>query len=310
MRSVRVPLFTPARNGLHFSNSWPSIPDYKFSVLGVDIQLGNATNGLCGGMAYTVNDLFQARLLPPADTTNPAGGTPLFNYLVARLTNSFNESDLNQYLSWIQMSNHDTVVAGITIEHGLAWHEIMEEWPKVQADLDAGRPSPLGLVHGHEPPTVGFFTGIQDLGGCHQVLAWGYDLDGTDLTIYIYDPDNAGNYNTNTSINNNTITFINGNAITLNIGNPEHTTPISVSNWTDGTFRGFFRSHYGYHDPRTPVSGSFIVTVVRSPGIKPAGRLPADMSYLAPLLLGGSDITSAGRPQADVSYMVPLLLGG
>jgi hypothetical protein len=259
MQRVRVPLFLPSRNGFQFSNNnWPSVPDYTISILGHPITLGNANNGLCGGMAYTVNDLFQTRLLPPVDAAdpmlNPLPGTPLFNYIVARLTNSFDEPDVNQYLSWIQMSNHDTTVCGEVIAHGLAWHEITEEWPKVRGDLDSGRPSPLGLVHGQEPPTVGFFTGIQDLGDCHQVLAWGYDLDGTDLTIYIYDPDTMGNDNT----------------ITLNIGSPGHTTPISVSNW-GGFFRGFFHTHYQYHDPRTPASASFIGTVVSSPGITSSG---------------------------------------
>jgi hypothetical protein len=270
MQRVRVPLFLPTRNGLHFSNdTWPSVPDYTFSVLGQTITLGNASNGLCGGMAYTVNDLFQTRLLPPADTINPATGTPLFTYIVARLTNSFDEPDVNQYLSWIQMSNHDTTVLGEVIAHGLAWHEITEEWPKVRSDLDSGRPSPLGLVHGQEPPTVGFFTGIQDLGGCHQVLAWGYDLDGTNLTIYIYDPDNFGNDNT----------------ITLDIGSPGQTTPISVSNFSNGFFRGFFHTHYEYHDPRTPASASFIGTVVSSPGITSPGIVRPFQAPWASLLL-------------------------
>jgi hypothetical protein len=149
-------------------------------------------------MVYTVADLFEAGVLPPPDTVNPAEGTPAFNYIVARLTNSFDYNDVNQYLSWIQMSNHDT-----WISHGLAWHEINEEWPRIKADLDQNLLCPLGLVHGQEPPTVGFLTGLQDLGGCHQVLAWGYDLNGTNLTIYIYDPDFFGDNNT----------------ITLDIGN-------------------------------------------------------------------------------------------
>jgi hypothetical protein len=97
MQRVRVPLFLPTRNGLHFLNAWPSEPDYTISVLGQTITLGDASNGLCGGMAYTVNDLFQTRLLPPADTTNSAEGTPLFTYIVARLTNSFDAPDVNQY---------------------------------------------------------------------------------------------------------------------------------------------------------------------------------------------------------------------
>jgi hypothetical protein len=254
MASVRVLNFEPSVNGLPFTNDWSEgIPDYKLNILGQTVALGDASNGLCGGMVYTVRDLFEAGLLPPAGTANPAAETPAFNYIVARLTNSFDYDDVNQFLSWIQMSDHDTQLA-----HGLAWHEIMEEWPKVKADLDQNTLCCLGLVHGQEPPTVGVITGIQDLGGCHQVLAWGYDLSGTDLTIYIYDPDYFGDNNT----------------ITLNIGNPTHTTPIAVSNWPPGTYRGFFRMHYAFHDPRTPVSGAFIETVVTSPGFPNGGPIP------------------------------------
>jgi hypothetical protein len=264
---MRVPDFLPTINGLKFTNSWPpgTGPDYTFSVLGQTIKLGDASNGLCGGMVYTVKDLFDTGLLPPADTVLPADGSPLFNYIVARLTQSFDEDDVNQYLSWIQMSDHDTLLA-----HGLAWHEISEEWPKIKSDLDAGILSPLGLVHGQEPPTVGFFTGIQDLGSCHQVLAWGYDLNGSSLTIHIYDPDDIGDQNT----------------ITLDIANPAHTTPITVSNH-NGAFRGFFRTHYAYHDPRTPVSAALIATVVSSPGITSAGSIPSKQVWSVWADLGG-----------------------
>jgi hypothetical protein len=254
MPSVRVSGFKPSVNGLHYLNNWPNVPDYMLNILGQSVSIGNASNGLCGGMVFTVADLFEAGLLPPPDTTNPAEGSDAFNYIVARLTNSFDYDDVNQYLSWIQMSDHDTWIA-----HGLAWHEINEEWPKIRADLDSNTLSPLGLVHGQEPPTVGFLTGIQDLGGCHQVLAWGYDLNGTSLKIYIYDPDNAGD----------------NNCISLDIGNSAHTTPISVSNWADGTYRGFFRTHYAFHDPRTAISGAFGVTVVSSPGFPNGGSRTA-----------------------------------
>jgi hypothetical protein len=261
---MRVARFLPARNGFHFLNGWlAGTPDYTFTVLGQNVTLGDASNGLCGGMVYAVKDLFDTGLLPPSDTADPASGTPLFNYIVARLTHSFDEADVNQYLSWIQMSDHDTDLA-----HGLAWHEITEEWPKIKADLDAGATSPIGLVHGHEPPTVGFFTGMQDIGHCHQVLAWGYDLYGTSLSISIYDPDYTGNANT----------------LTLDIGNPTHTTPITVSNWPDGFYRGFFRTHYQYHDPRQPVSASFIQTVVTSPGIHSTGPLSVELPWLSLLL--------------------------
>jgi len=252
MVSVRVPEFLPSRNGLHFTNSWPSEPNYNLSFLGQNVPLGNASKGLCGGMAYTVNDLYQARLLPPPATANPAEGTPLFNYIVARLTNSFDEADVTHYLQWIQLPDGDEF-----FEHGVAWHEITEEWPMIKQDLDSGVPSPLGLVSGHQPPLVGFLTGIQNLGDCHQVLAWGYDLNGSDLTIHIYDPDYLGDTNT----------------ISLNIGNPGSATPLTMSNNPPGHFRGFFRTHYQYHNPTTPVSGAYVETVVTSPGIATGGHI-------------------------------------
>jgi len=253
MVSVRVPEFLPSRNGFQFTNSWPSEPNYTLDLLGQQVTLGNASMGLCGGMAYTVNDLYQTRLLPPAATTNPAEGTPLFNYIVARLTNSFDPADVTHYLSWIQMSDGDDFFG-----HGLAWHEITEEWPLIMQDLNSGVPAALGLVAGQQPPVLGFLSGISNLGSCHQVLAWGYDLNGSDLTIHVYDPDYLGDDNT----------------ISLNIGNPTQATPIAVSNNAPGRYRGFFRTNYQYRDPRTPVSGAFIETVVTSPGITTGGPIP------------------------------------
>jgi len=55
------------------------------------------------------------------------------------------------------------------------------EWPAIQADLDAGRLCPLGLVR-----VKSLNPGA--LGKNHQVLAYGYDRDGTTLSLRVYDP--------------------------------------------------------------------------------------------------------------------------
>src|SRR5579872_4630172 len=99
--SVRVKGFKPTVNGFHFTNSWPHQPDYMIQTGPVKFNIGDSHNGLCGGMAFAVKDLFSAGLLPPPDTSNPPDGSPFFNYLVARLTHSFDWDDVNQYLSWI-----------------------------------------------------------------------------------------------------------------------------------------------------------------------------------------------------------------
>ncbi|HLK16475.1 MAG TPA: hypothetical protein VKT78_16835 [Fimbriimonadaceae bacterium] len=85
--SARVPGFLPTRNGFHFDNNrWPPAPNYTISVLGHQFRLGKASDGLCGGMVFAVQDLFRAGAPAPADTTPPDPGAPLFNYIVGSLT--------------------------------------------------------------------------------------------------------------------------------------------------------------------------------------------------------------------------------
>jgi hypothetical protein len=67
MTSVRVPRFVPSTRGPHFPNAFPHIPDVEIDLPGgVTVPVGDAANGLCGGMAYMVRDLFEAGLPPPA----------------------------------------------------------------------------------------------------------------------------------------------------------------------------------------------------------------------------------------------------
>ena len=70
--SNSVPGFTASVDGLHFINSWPSEPDIVIDAgpLG-KVPIGDASNGLCGGMVYTVIDVFTASLPPIPDTQQP-----------------------------------------------------------------------------------------------------------------------------------------------------------------------------------------------------------------------------------------------
>src|SRR5207244_10205615 len=141
-----VPGFTPSANGLRFTNSWPSEPDIVVQVppLG-NVPIGDASNGLCGGMVFTVLDIFNAGL-PPLEDAQPAQGSRLFNYIVRRLFDSFNlPGGVLQYYDWMITPDHDTGV-WIAIRRGVAWRTIVDEWPHIKADLDQGRLCPLGLV--------------------------------------------------------------------------------------------------------------------------------------------------------------------
>ena len=62
---------------------------------------------------------------------------------------------------------------------------VRDEWPKIRADVDAGHPSPIGLI------TVKSSDPF-DLKEDHQVLVFGYDLDGGAVTLRLYDPNQPG----------------------------------------------------------------------------------------------------------------------
>jgi hypothetical protein len=255
----RVPGFAPSTSGFHFSNgSWPNVPVLTISVLGQNIPIGNASNGLCGGMVFAVRDFFESGISVWPDTTAPSSGT-LFDYVVRRLFESF---DLPlppppppppfitptpplgpgplTYM-WLMdpaLPDHETTASNLGLApRGRAWVMIMEEWPKIRADIDSGKLSPMGLLEiKSTDPTL--------MGKNHQVLAYGYRLNGTDLTIQIYDPNHP---------EDNTVT------LSLSTANPQQTTPVTYS--TGETILCFFRPlYYFVSPPPPPASKCFIAT--------------------------------------------------
>jgi hypothetical protein len=73
--------FLPSRNAFQYSNdNWPSEPDLTLSTPFGNIPIGDASNGLCGGMAFAPRDLFEAGRPPPATGTNPLDGGPVLGF--------------------------------------------------------------------------------------------------------------------------------------------------------------------------------------------------------------------------------------
>jgi hypothetical protein len=231
-----VPNFVASRDGLGFVNNWPAQPDVVINLpVAGKVNIGDASNGLCGGMVYTVRDFYEAKIPMPA-SPQPAAGTPLYGYIVRRLFDSFDlPGGVVKYYNWMNMPDADQSLLGLTAltRHGIVWHTINEEWPQIRDDIDAGHPCPLGLV------TVQSIN-PKDLGRCHQVLAYAYDVEWPTLTIRLYDP------NTDPSAADDC-------SLSLDISHPSQKTSITHNVGISDPIRGFFRTRYDAADPASLV---------------------------------------------------------
>jgi hypothetical protein len=166
-----VPIFLPSRNGFHFANRWPSGPTIKFGPIDPRwIGVGDASTGLCGGMCFTVRDLFEAGVPMPADREPPANGSARFKSIVRRQVESLDWLRLPMRFWWRSAVGGDR--ARSTFER---------EWPKLRREIDEGRLVMLGLIR---IAAVNPFK----LTNNHQVIAFGYAEDGRGVTLRLYDP--------------------------------------------------------------------------------------------------------------------------
>ena len=272
--SVRVTGFMPSINAFHFTNSFPHAADLQINVLGQNVAIGDSANGLCGGMVFAIRDIFEAGMLPPPDTTPPAGG-PLFDFIARRLFDSFElPGGPLHYLHLMNpaLPDHETWFseAGLA-PRGRAWTTIVDEWPKVRAGLDGNRlmPLALNLIKSLNPG---------DMGNNHQVLCWGYDLDGDDLSILIYDPNCPDD---------------NDVRIDLNIGNPRATTAMRHTRRGD-TLWAFFTPMFMFAMPpdfSIPVPQR-VLRVQNSSGSDKFVRLfnPGDVAMAVAVTAGEFDV--------------------
>jgi hypothetical protein len=174
--------FKASINGFGFANRWPHVPPLRFRLGGpvpVELAIGDAANGLCGGMAFAALDLWFAGVPTPRLPEPPIEGTPEFRYLVRRQLDSF-ELGLGParfYLLGAPWRSAESRAAEV----------LRRELPRIRRELEAGRPVAIGLVHAvsANPATL-----IQD----HQVVASGLEAgpDPGTLSLRIYDPNLPG----------------------------------------------------------------------------------------------------------------------
>lgn len=237
--------FLPSIHGFHYDNLFESVPPLK--LIG-DLRYGDASKGLCGGMVYAALDYFMAGLdipLIPKEEISTRFGTPLhgviFDYLGKRLFTSFDvPTGVWNYIELMQPKYPDfqSRKPGLGLApRSRAWRMVRQEWPVIKARLDSGQPCPLGLICVKS-------TDLSKLGENHQVMAYGYDLIGDDLTLFIYDP----NFHDNNDM-----------TLKLNIKDPEHATPVTYSG--PQTVYCFFHTDYTFTMPSstTTVPGRIIL---------------------------------------------------
>ena len=213
MAHPKPAVFLPSRHAFGFRNDWPDQPALSIPTPLRPVGIGNTARGLCGGMVFGSLDYWHAGAAPPA--TQPAPGEPLFRFIVWRLIQSWRiPIGVARYYYWMNLP------AGRLQASSLHVH-----WPRIRAQLDAGQPTPIGIV------TVAGASPFQ-LGRNHQVLAYGYQVAQTQVTLQVYDP-NSGPAD-DVYIRFDTRAPDRGFAHSINIGLP---------------VRGFFRTPYSPADP-------------------------------------------------------------
>ena len=189
MASNAVPGFRPSIHGLPFPNAFPPGPTVRLGPFDARlVGFGDASAGLCGGMALTARDLYEAgRRAPAHDGVPPANGSPRFRSLVRRQVQS---------LDWLRVPLRylDLQACRPDPPAGLARRlrrepprvqALLREWPRIRAEIDAGHPAVVGLIRaaGGSPWRL-----TQN----HQVLAWAWEARDGRITIRVYDPNHPG----------------------------------------------------------------------------------------------------------------------
>jgi hypothetical protein len=198
VESNAVPGFLPSTHGLRFANRFPSGPTVRFGPIDPRwIGVGDASAGLCGGMAWFVRERFEAGLPVPSDTMAPANGSALFRVLVRSQVRS---------LDWLRTPLRFWWMGAIGSGRALRRSRAVE-WPRIRADIDAGRLAMVGLVR---------HTGFNpfNLTRSHQVLAFAYELAGDAVTIRIYDPNWPGR--------DDVAVIVESNGLGQSSGEPQH----------------------------------------------------------------------------------------
>jgi hypothetical protein len=226
--SNAVPGFLPSTHGLRFANRFPPGPTVRFGPIDPRwVGIGDASAGLCGGMAWYVRERFEAGLPIPPDTEAPANGSTLFRALVRRQVQS---------LDWFRLPLRFYSLSALHPSGPTWWSRLLgrrsigdvvlhEEWPAIRKEIDGGHLAMVGLVRGES------FNPFK-LTLNHQVLAYGYRVAPERVTLRIYDPNHPDRDDVEARMN-----LVDGR-------------PTTFESSTGEPLRGFFLAPYERQEPR------------------------------------------------------------
>lgn len=185
IHSKAVPGFSASRCGFPFSNWYPEgTPVFEVPTPFGTIPVGDAHNGLCGGMVFAAMDLHYHGVPEiPAEPTRDVRA-----YFARRLMASWGlPFGMLKYFDWQRRPTKTLRYQGVRWIDGTRRKTIREEWPKIRKQLDAGLLVSLGMmkVSGWD---------FRRVAENHQVLAYGYTHDdiANTVTLKQYDPNYPG----------------------------------------------------------------------------------------------------------------------
>jgi hypothetical protein len=192
--SAFVPGFRPSEHGFAFANRFPSAPAIRIPLgpLGT-VGIGDVADGLCGGMCLLARASFVAGrrladppLAAPTDGQPPAPDSLLMHRLVDAQIASLRalRTPIRLYsLQAFRPERHDPVWS--RLGRRTRSEESVREWRRIRERIDQGRLAFVGIVRTTGPNPF-------DLVHQHQVLAYGYEVEGDRLRLRIYDPNHPG----------------------------------------------------------------------------------------------------------------------
>jgi hypothetical protein len=171
--------FTPLSNGFNFQNKFMGFPVLldKFPRINSLISrlARNNCYGLCGGMCFAVLDYYYSGKEIPSASFPPKQGTNLHAYLSKRQNDTYGfwGKIIVKFVCW-------SIKTDFQLQE-----RIYKEFLTTLHFLDKDQPVVLGIVYVHISKTIAIWMN-------HQVIAYRYENNLENSTIFLYDPNFPG----------------------------------------------------------------------------------------------------------------------